>query len=573
MGKYTSKIESKFSILNIESACESGHLNDLPKFCQTILNTASGKIICCQVMTKIRKLIKDCGAFPFIYCCHGGAKVLVIPTRQNINIVYCRSPLCDLKHLKNVAELFDLEYEKVLDLWNKLPWFGASFVDKVLLELGDQIGSDVKKSTGRIGKAYSHFEFDIAITNALASIPTNDNHCQGFLKMDIASANKESHVIRVVTKQVGASSLERLPPIIGLVFESDGLHKLEQSLNSQSLKDLGDSLLGQWSEYKPNHISSFGNGRWKVHTNLFADATPTSSWITRTEIAIIVGFHVGSQNARKYLMEELVANGSERFLQRLSQFSDSDVLPLSPLSVGERPIYWQQIIEDFLLALEKIPHQNKSFILQTIPKRIDRLLEFGEEYPLLTPAVKYSDDEQDTLQDLLLQYLLNGEALLGDRSQYIIMLESDIIREDMNRNGNTWEQHFYHSPYATVEALFKDIKLKRINVSDRSYKQLFAELFKKCERLELKAVKKHVANHLYDMISTTTTKVIDETYPSFIGGICTAASFGIVDGYSVADNLRSKKRQSRVDNFIEDISRDGKEKLGRDGKEKPENVL
>ena len=212
MGKYTSKVEPKFSILNIESACEPSCLNVLPAFCQEILNTDSGKRICCQVMTKIHKLLKDCGAFPFIYCCHGGAKVLVIPAKQNTKIIYCRSPLCDVKHLKNVAELFDFEYEQVLDQWNELPQFGASLVNKAIEELGDQVDSNIEKSTRRIGEAYSHFEFDIAITDALASISTSDNHYRGFLKINVAIANKDSHVIRVVTKQVNADSSVSLPP-------------------------------------------------------------------------------------------------------------------------------------------------------------------------------------------------------------------------------------------------------------------------------------------------------------------------------------------------------------------------
>lgn len=552
MGKQISKFVPEFSTVDVASACDPEDMSKLPRLCQAILGTNTGKTTCCQVMASVRRLVNDCDILPFVYCCHGGPKVLVVPGKQDTYVAYCRSPSCDIKHLRNVAKAYGLKYKEVLELWYELPQFEASFTDNVLLKLKGRIKSDIKQKVKRIGQAYSQFDFDIAVYNALLSISSSDNYPGGFLKIDAAIANGESHVIRVLTKQVGTASSESVPPIVGLVFESNGTRKLEESLKSEPVKKLGTSLMGEWYNCKPYSFPSFGSGKWKAYTNLFANATPGSDWIARTKVAILVGLHVGIRDARKYLMDELVISGSERFLQRLAQFSDTSILPCSE---EEGSIYWQQIIEDIRAVLEKVPSQDAQFMLQTRSNRIDKLLQFGDEYSLLTPAVEYeSDDKQAGVRHLLRKHLLNGEPLLGGMSQYQLILESHIIRRDMSRNGGSWEEHFGRSPYATIDALFEEIEVKSVDVKSNPYGQIVIRLFEKCDEEELREVREYLVDRLYDSISSSTTKVIGEALGSFIGGMCTAATFGKVNGYSVARKLRSNRYHNDVDRFLKDIS-------------------
>lgn len=553
MGKQISKVVPEFNLLDIGSACGSKNMNELPRLCQAILGTNIGRTTCCQVIKNVRKLVDNCGKFPFIYCCHSGAKVLVVPGKQDVYVAYCRSPLCDIRHLRSVAEAHGLKYkEEVLEPWYELPQFKAPFVDNVLLKLEDQIENDMKQETKRISESYTQFDFDIAAYDALMSIPATDGRCSGYLKMEVAIANDESCVVRIMTKRVDNSSHGPIPPIVGLVFDNTGTQKLEQSLKSEPAKKVGALLMGDWHKLESYSFPSFGNEKWTAHANLFMSGTADPAWIARTEVAIIVGCHLGIRDAGRYLEDEFAASGSERFLQRLSQFSDVNRLPCSE---EEKPIYWQQIVGDIRVVLEKTPPQDARFMLQAKYDRINKLLQFAEKYPLLTSSVEFeSDDEQAGVRHLLKNHLFNGEPLLGDMSQYQLILESNIIRRDMDKNERDWEQYFERSPYATIEALFDEIEVKSVNVRSDPYRQVVKRLFEKCDEEGLREVRKYLVERVYDNITSSTTKVFGESFGSFIGGICTAASFGKVNGYSVARKLRSNRHRNDVDRFLKDIS-------------------
>jgi len=390
----------------------------LPLFCQKVCGCTRGQKICRQVREYIKKIRE--GAFNkklvWIFCCHGGAKVVVLYLAGVDYLIFCRSSLLDERHLQNLIRhlKFDAaEAEELERRWKLLPRFGTRFVERLIEELAEQTQQPVPEavitSLKKLANAYTQFELDIAVFNALLRIGTHDGDFKGVLKIDITLPSANCRVVRVITKRLGQDEDELPMPIIGLAFEDNEFDSLENWLESWLNKNLEAAILDQWANQTPENFRYSGYGNWEANVALYFDGQPTAEWRENTQRLAQVGLHRGGRTTHQFLSEKLRSEKLQEFKTWLSYFSEPESSP----TVGKQQIFQTQTFADLYAVLSRRPDDSEDW-LRTRKEKITDILSFAdyEEYPLLIPAPQ-TDSEIDS-KEVLANDIIHGSSKYTD---------------------------------------------------------------------------------------------------------------------------------------------------------------
>lgn len=393
----------------------------LPRFCQSVCESPKGQTVCRKVGTYIKQIQK--GQFeklPFIFCCHAGAKVLTVTLGETVYLIFCRSPLVDERHLDQLTQGLGLEpgqVKKLEKLWKSLPRFGARFVQNAIDKLAQKTNKDVPEniqtSLEKLASAYTQFEFDIAVYNALLPIGTHNGDFKGVLKIDITLTKADTLVVRVITKILGPHAAELPMPIIGLAFESSEFNSLENWLESRLNKNLEPILLQEWADREPKDFqySGFDNTateKWKAKVGLYLDGQPTVKWTENTKRLVQVGLHRGGRTTQQFLSQKLNPD-AQVFKRWLSYFSKQESSP----TTGRQQIFQTHTFADLYAVLTRRPEDAKDW-LKTRIQQISDILAFAEaeEYPLLIPAPQMGPEIDS--EELLANDIIYGSSIYRD---------------------------------------------------------------------------------------------------------------------------------------------------------------
>jgi len=417
-------------------------LAGLPALCRQVRAVEVGRCVCAEVDDLVESLSQACGTAPFVLCCRWTPKSLVVPTQDGqVYVAFCRSPIPDYRHLKELACLLGPESagDVKRDLWDPLPVFGEDFVDQVAAKMQEdphiRIAEATLEGLNRLGRAYTpHFALDVAAYSGLAAIPTDDCSSRGALRIGVLSRGKEGAIARFIVKRIGPKSGVGLAddsaiPVVGLVVDCEHLAGLEDCLNSKLIQKFDSVLVGPSYQHTPKTFPEKGrnperDSEWNASLCFHLDPMPDDEWLERAAWPVKVALHVGSGTATHFLMGRLKTGGQNGFREWLGRFANPAILPETGRG---RPLLFCGVLGDFANTLDTLAPKEAKRILKTRSETINDIFAFAERQPFLYPCPQMRDERER--QRRLIDHLSNGHP------RYIHMIRMDMLKRELRESG------------------------------------------------------------------------------------------------------------------------------------------
>ena len=169
----------------------------LHRLCNMVRKRTNEKKICDDVLKRVSKIaggLED----SFLFCCFSAMKILVIPVNSKVYLAFCKNPLPNERHWKEVADRLEIKLGEIEAAFKEVPAFNNEFITDVLSELSAwNISVDEKIETPlrTLADRYDNFAFDVLAYNVLSrsELPYTPVRT-GKLKIDLAWEKKGQDV-------------------------------------------------------------------------------------------------------------------------------------------------------------------------------------------------------------------------------------------------------------------------------------------------------------------------------------------------------------------------------------------
>lgn len=510
---------------------------NLPSLCRIVMQTQRVQI-CRKVSELVESVISEqAEPNPFIFCCHAGAKVLVVPTEKSIYLSMGRNPWLGERHLHNIACSLGLDVSKTRGAWSELPKCGPAFIDKTMTKLEEDMGIELsareKKALQRLGRAYEMYEFDNVIYDTLKRLSLEGGDHRGEVRIEFASRLEEALLVRVVRQPIGPDQPKVGIPLMGLVFEATPSANLLSSIDLPMVAELRTrASINRATKFVGDFRASLED-KWLAKVSIYLEEEPEKAWLNRAHEMICAGLDSGSGTVCTRLLRVLREGSIDRFQSAL--MSRAQCVADSAEFGGHCKLY-SQILRDIADALDYVGAeslQNKARTTRVLGELL-RFLTVLEPY--LVSSRGLATAMTGPQGGLLVQDLLNGGF------EYTTLMKNELIPSELARcsyDANRVVDLLQSWPDTTVGTLLKATERGDIGLDSTPGREVWGVVVDFYRRYGLSTELRCLEEQLYEAEASAGYQIFVNVCADFLGVVCKTAAFGTVHSHSIIERIRN----------------------------------
>lgn len=549
----------------------------LHRLCNMVRKRTNEKKICDDVLKRVSKIaggLED----SFLFCCFSAMKILVIPVNSKVYLAFCKNPLPNERHWKEVADRLEIKLGEIEAAFKEVPAFNNEFITDVLSELSAwNISVDEKIETPlrTLADRYDNFAFDVLAYNVLSrsELPYTPVRT-GKLKIDLAwekkgqdveGKDKAAYIVRTIVKNLGPEADRFEMPIIGVAVsgQEDTVLTLGNCLDSPKVSCLSKLLLTEDETYgEPIDIGiDLRNPACTVRAMLYCSGeSPDDKTLHDIANFLEPALCYADGTTREYLGSQLERGKLEALASSLSmypRFADS------PEEMSPSPP--DTLVLAFLVHVARSLDSfgaRKDDTLEKSRSLVDKGVGFCSRYDRLTPP---PDNFLGGRAEAIVR-----KSLLTSIPLFLPMLKDALVpslladSHGLLADSHGLEKLLYNvklamktDPERTAKTLLgKARKGGDFSLGDATGKAVWDSFFAYCKQ---NYDKKTAVDE--SIIDSTVEALFEEDAPGLrqyivdigaegLGMFCMAGTLGIVSGFKLGEDIRRKSYRRYIQDRV-----------------------
>ncbi|OHB73546.1 MAG: hypothetical protein A2Z25_12455 [Planctomycetes bacterium RBG_16_55_9] len=554
---YLAKSDRRIYVEALANMLSSKTKKNVPPFCKILNCSCEGEKKCPLAEKQIKKIVDRLDKpHPFVACCWAGSKVLVVWGRdRKPYLVFCRSFSGSWhgNYIKRVALQADLKEKYIGGLWLDLPEFGEELIGKLIKErlLPRRTIRDVRNRMEELGRAYVEYPVDRGVTDAIAYILEQE---QNISVLRILYASRPSSIPVTRTYVANYSSLGSgintaqhcHVPAVGLVPDSEYWDALDKCMESPSTVEVGKVLIDACKVQQPNNNKPKMSVEWQEQWKGTIEIWMKDGLLASNELNEWVGNLVsvtldsGARTTCPRLIAAIQSNDLSLVEKLLDLNLDKKYKWLIETPWGDGKTWYALVFEHLRRLIKDESIDNKTLLEHR--EGIVRSLEVITPYARIEVPADIWDEEHNLYNALVSDVKFGTEnyakLLYKELSPYL-PLRVAYDRELLLKYLTPDPKSVFSNPEGTIDALLSALDGKLISLDELATVGVWKTIHETVEPpLWLK-----VEEHLYKL---SVSKKKREVYPSIIGNLFKALSFGIASAGEIAEGINEHVRKRFV---------------------------